>query len=222
LGLDESRHLTRVCRLGVGDRVEVFDGRGFVADAEVLATHGDCVELIARSAPLPQRQPPAPLTLATAVPKGDRFDWLVEKATELGVDRLIPLATERSVVEPRSSKLTRLRRSIIEATKQCRRDRLMVLDEPMSWTKLAGWCPESLRFLADPEGWPPQRWPALPRGQRLVLAVGPEGGFTVAERVLADQAGWLPIQLGVHTLRIETACLAGCAALLTRVPQTDP
>jgi 16S rRNA (uracil1498-N3)-methyltransferase len=138
------------------------------------------------------------LTLATAVPKGDRFDWLVEKATELGVERLIPLVTDRSVVEPRGSKLSRLRRLIIESSKQCRRDRLMVLDDP----------------LADPEGCPPGRWPPLERGRSLALAVGPEGGFTTEERALADQAGWRPINLSVHTLRIETAGLAGCAALL--------
>ena len=75
-------------------------------------------------------------TLATAVPKGDRFDWLVEKATELGVDRLIPIVTERSVVEPGSTKLSRLRKSIIEASKQCGRNRLMVLESPVRWEPL--------------------------------------------------------------------------------------
>ena len=88
--------------------------------------------------PLPERRPPFPLVLASAVPKGDRFDWLVEKATELGVERLIPLVTERSVVEPGPAKLTRLRRTIIEASKQCRRNRLMVLDPPTRWTELVG------------------------------------------------------------------------------------
>src|SRR5262249_50404591 len=146
---------------------------------------------------------------------GDRFDWLVEKATELGVERLIPLVTDRSVVEPRGSKLSRLRRLIIEASKQCRRDRLMVLDDPAPWTKWVRSCPESIRLLADPDRDPPGQWPPLEHGRSFVLAVGPEGGFTTGERALADQAGWRPISLSIHTLRIETAGLAGCAALLT-------
>jgi 16S rRNA (uracil1498-N3)-methyltransferase len=218
LSRDESRHLTRVCRLGVGDQVEVFDGCGFVVAAAVVAVVGDSVELDVVSQTLSGRYPPCFVTLATAVPKGDRFDWLVEKATELGVVRLIPLVTDRSVVEPRDSKLARLRRLIIEASKQCRRDRLMVLDDPVPWTRYVASCPESIRLLADPDGSPPGRWPPLGRGRTLVLAVGPEGGFTTEERARADQAGWHTINLSVYTLRIETACLAGCSALLALCP----
>jgi 16S rRNA (uracil1498-N3)-methyltransferase len=132
------------------------------------------------------------------------------------------LIAERSVVAPRDTKLQRLRRSIVDASKQCRRGRLMVLEGPTPWTELAGACSTSMRFLADPDGRPPPRWPAIPRGRDLVLAVGPEGGFTTSERALADQAGWLPINLSVNTLRIETAGLAGCAALLARIGETDP
>ena len=103
--------------------------------------------------------------LATAVPKGDRFDWLVEKATELGVERLIPIVTERSVVVPRGSKLDRLRRSIIEASKQCRRARLMELAEPMDWPELVSHFP-----ACDPvprrsaRASLAARWPAIRRG----------------------------------------------------------
>ena len=100
LGPEESRHLSRVCRLGAGDRVEIFDGKGFVTVAEVVPSAGDSVKLVAVGEPLPLRDSSSSLWLATAVPKGDRFDWIVEKATELGVDRLIPLITERSVVAP--------------------------------------------------------------------------------------------------------------------------
>ncbi len=213
---DEARHLSRVCRLGVGDVVEVFDGKGTAFKSQVIAAGGDWVDLATSGSPLPQRVPPFPLALASAVSKGDRFDWLIEKATELGVERLIPLVTERSVVEPGYSKLARLRRTIIEASKQCRRDRLMVLDSPMRWTELTGSFGDSLKFVADPDGLPARRLSPIPAAQSVILAVGPEGGFTSAEQALAAESGWRPISLSINTLRIETAGLAGCAVLLTR------
>ncbi len=151
LGPEEARHLSRVCRLGVGDVVELFDGRGLATLSEVVAVGGDWVELNVIGRPPKERRPPFTLSLATAIPKGDRFDWLVEKATELGVDRLIPILTERSVVEPGESKLTRLRKSIIEASKQCGRSRLMILESPMRWRSLVNTGRDSLNFLADPD-----------------------------------------------------------------------
>ncbi len=221
LGPDEARHLSRVCRHAVGDRVEVFDGRGFATQAIILEVRGDSAELQAVGEPLTSPEPPYRLTLATAVPKGDRFDWIVEKATELGVDRLIPIVAERSVVLPRDSKLDRLRRSIVEAAKQCRRSRLLVLDEPMEWTRLVDSFRDDSRFLADPSGLAPADWPATPAGRGVVLAVGPEGGLTGPEVESAVAAGWVAIRLGCHTLRVETAGLAGCAALLCRTPKGE-
>jgi 16S rRNA (uracil1498-N3)-methyltransferase len=218
---DEARHLTRVSRLGVGDFVEVFDGRGLATRSEVVATGADWVELTIAGPPLPERAPPFSLTLATAVPKGDRFDWIVEKATELGVDRLIPIVTARSVVEPGASKLSRLRRTIIEASKQCGRNRLMVLESPVRLEPLIDSWRESIKFLADPKGSPTGQGPTISRGRSVILAVGPEGGFTSLERELAVEAGWSPITLSINTLRIETAALSGCAVLFTRMQESS-
>ena len=217
----EARHLSRVCRLGVGAEVEVFDGRGGATRAKVIAFGVDRIDLIAVGAPIPERVPPFPLVLASAVPKADRFDWLVEKATELGVERLIPLICDRSVVEPALSKISRLERTIIEASKQCRRSRLMVLEPPKRWSQVAESVPGSLKFLADLQGLPANQVQRIPSGQPVILAVGPEGGFTKAERELAGRMGWLGIDLGVNTLRIETAGLAGCAALFTRAKEPN-
>ncbi len=220
LQADEAKHLSRVCRLGVGDVVEVFDGKGHATTAEVVRINQASVELTATGTPMVGPVPPFSLTLASAVPKGDRFDWLVEKATELGVERLIPLVTDRSVVEPGGPKLERLRRAIIEASKQCGRNQLMILDAPVRWDQLAVLGSDALRLIADPEGVPPDRWPATACRQSIILAVGPEGGFTPAETGLAARAGWTAICLGSTILRIETAGLAGCAALFSRCEES--
>ena len=217
----EAKHLSRVCRLGVGDEVELFDGRGGARLSKIVAVGNDWVDLAAVGEPIEERVPPFPLVLASAAPKADRFDWLVEKATELGVERVIPLTSDRSVVEPGGTKISRLQRTIVEASKQCGRTRLMVLDSPLRWSVVAASFPHSRRFLADPHGAPPDQIEAIPRGQPVILAVGPEGGFTPAERELGGRAGWLPINLGVHTLRIETAALIGCAALFTRLKEPN-
>ena len=221
LGPDESRHLARVCRLGAGDRVELFDGRGFATAAEVIAASPEKTELTPLGDPIPERKSRFAVTLVTAVPKGERFDWLIEKATELGVARLIPIVTVRSVVVPRGSKLDRLRRTIVEACKQSRRARLMELEEPLDWLDAVRRFPDGTRLLGDPSGRPSTLWPAVLPGSEVVLTVGPEGGFTEAERQLAIGSGWIPIRLGYNILRIETAGLAGSAALLARDAEAE-
>jgi 16S rRNA (uracil1498-N3)-methyltransferase len=210
-----------VHRLGPGAVVEIFDGVGCARRAEVTSLGRGWVELCALGATLPDRVAPCRLTLATAVPKGDRFDWLVEKATELGVYRLSPIVTERSVVDPRPAKLERLRRRIIEAAKQCGRNRLMLLDAPVSWAQwialtetAAPTDPAGPRLLAHPEGAPSACWPRAQCGREAVLAIGPEGGFTENEVEAARGAGWHVAGLGATRLRVETAALAGCAVIL--------
>jgi len=223
LRADEARHLTRVCRHATGDRVEIFDGKGFATLARIVQIDWNHVELVAEGEPIVDSSPCCSLTLATALPKGERLDWLIEKATELGVARLIPLVTERSVVDPRQSKLDRLRRTIIEASKQSRRNWLMGLQDPMSWADMVSFpsVPGTHRFIAAPDGVPPSRWAVPARGGEILLAVGPEGGFTVAEEELARAAGWHPIRLSTHVLRVETAGLAGAAILLARCEEQD-
>ncbi|MBS0264010.1 MAG: RNA methyltransferase, partial [Planctomycetes bacterium] len=148
-----------------------------------------------------------------AVPKGDRFGWLVEKATELGVARLVPLLTERSVVIPGDGKLDKMRRTIIEASKQCRRSRLMELDESQEWPAFTSRQPTDRPFwVAHPTGQPLER-STLPVAGHLTVAIGPEGGFTDREIALAVAQGARLITLGARILRIETAALAVAAAL---------
>jgi 16S rRNA (uracil1498-N3)-methyltransferase len=152
-----------------------------------------------------------PVTLAVALPKGDRQKWLVEKVTELGVTRLIPLKTERGVAQPAEQAIVRLRRSVIEASKQCGRNVLLEITEPMAWPKLAAREKTALRTMAHPGGGTPHELmgnaaESNPAG--MIAAVGPEGGFSPAEVELAQVSGWHRIGLGRSILRIETAALA--------------
>ena len=218
---DEARHLGRVLRLGPGDVVEVFDGRGFATRARVEVVERDRVELQAVGSPLPDRTGPCRLTLATAVPKGERFDWLVEKATELGVERLVPLVTERSVVDPRAGKLDRLRRAIVEAAKQCGRNRLMDLDRPTPWPDLLAATGARSGWIAHPGASQLASCPKPERGAEVLLAIGPEGGFTEPEVEAARAIGWRAFRLGATLLRIETAGLAGCAMLMAHCEGPD-
>ena len=214
---DEARHLARVRRVESGELVNLFDGQGRSATAEVIAIARDRVSLsIVEEGDL-DRSLAGPLVLATAVPKGDRFDWLVEKATELGVSRLVPLVTSRSVVDPRSSKLDRLRRLIIEASKQSGRSRLMDLGPPITWAEWLRHGSTGIEtvFLAHPSG---DRLieaskPDFSRG--IGFAIGPEGGFSDMEVEEAREAGHRVIALGPTILRVETAALAACVAVLT-------
>ena len=163
------------------------------------------------------------LVLASAIPKGERFDWLIEKATELGVDRFIPLLTERSAVDPRDAKLARMNRIIIESCKQSGRSRLMCVEPAIAWSSLVRSAAGGVRLIAVPDGLVPSRWPRLAGNAGLILAVGPEGGFTQEEEDEAGAAGWHPIQLATNVLRIETAAIAGSAAVMAicREHQTD-
>jgi 16S rRNA (uracil1498-N3)-methyltransferase len=213
---DEAHHLARVRRIGPGEAVEIFDGRGNTFRAEVRSITRDGVELAVQGEPLPERRPPCYLTLATAVPKGDRIDWLVEKATELGVARLVPLLTARSVVAPREAKLERLRRLVVEAAKQCGWSRLMTVEEPVLWDDYLRTEAAPARLLAHPGGEPSGSWPRIAPGASAAIAIGPEGGFTDDEVEAARSAGWRTIGLGRSLLRIETAGLAASAALLLR------
>jgi 16S rRNA (uracil1498-N3)-methyltransferase len=209
---DEARHLARVRRSAVGDMVELFDGQGIAFKAFIVGLGRDRVDLEVLSEVIPDRVPVPTLTLATAIPKGDRVDWLVEKATEMGIDRIVPLVTTRSVVDPRSTKLERLRRTVIEACKQCGRNRLMTIEAPTPWAEFARRMPDATRILADPAGLNVAK--LLETGPSDVcLAIGPEGGFTDDEIEHGRSVGWQAATLGPTVLRIETACLVGAAAV---------
>jgi 16S rRNA (uracil1498-N3)-methyltransferase len=124
------------------------------------------------------------------------------------------LITERSVVDPRSAKLDRLRRVVIEASKQCRRNDLMEVAPPTAWNSLVESARPSTRLVAHPGGVAIASTGWKPGTGSAILAVGPEGGFTDLEVAQAVEAGWAKVGLGPTILRVETAGLAGCSTIL--------
>ena len=219
----EAHHLIHVMRAKPGSRVVLFDGSGAEFNAQVESTGRSRVQLAVLSRQEVDRELPRELTLGVPLPKGDRQKWLVEKAVELGVARIVPLVTARSVrVAPASRQwhARRLRRTVIEASKQCGRNRLMEIAEPRAWADYvadAGDAP--CRLLAQPCGHPTVAGPlsAADLPGRVFLAVGPEGGFTEEEVSLAEAAGWRMIDLGPRILRVETAALM-LVALVCQAP----
>ncbi len=218
----EFHHLTRVMRAGIGDQVVLFDGRGNAARCKIagLTKASAALEVLERHGEPPEIT--QHVVLATAIPKADRFRWLVEKATELGVSRLIPLQTTRSVTEPGSNKLDKMRAAVIEACKQSGRNRLMIIDSVTEW-KIFLRDASGIRdlFIAHPVG---TRFAdvreSTQRDRTVLLLVGPEGGFTESEIEQAVAAGGRRVSLGPNILRTETAAIA--LAALCLLQGSDP
>jgi 16S rRNA (uracil1498-N3)-methyltransferase len=205
----EAHHLAVVCRLGPGDLVCLFNGDGHEYPARIGHIERRRVELEVVERLTPVRELLCRLEVAAPMPKGDRAQFLVEKLTELGVTRFVPLTTTHSVVHPREAKLEKLQRHVIEASKQCGRNVLMEVDSLTKWEDYCG--------RGD---LPARRWFGHPGGNgklkdfwgngeasELAWAVGPEGGFTDDEVQAALSAGWKAVDLGPRVLRVETAAL---------------
>jgi 16S rRNA (uracil1498-N3)-methyltransferase len=209
---DEARHLARVMRCTVGDEVVVFDGSGTSWRARVASIGRDEVMLDMGEAVTASRLTRVPLTLAVALPKGERQKWLVEKLTELGVERLVPLATTRGVAEATPAAVERLSRGVVEACKQCGRDGLMQIGGPKGVAEVVGGTGGgAVLLVADRDGVPLEE--IVTAGNLVVALVGPEGGFTAEELATVEAAGGRRVSLGPHVLRVETAAIALAARL---------
>jgi 16S rRNA (uracil1498-N3)-methyltransferase len=216
----EAHHLLHVMRAEVGTTVTLFDGSGaeFAAIVESLGRSSVDLQIVERREI--DRELTFALTVAVALPKGERQKWLVEKLTELGVAMLVPLTTERGVAQPSDGALERLRLAAIEAAKQCGRNRLLKVAPPQvatSWlshesTAGGRQSTDHRRLIAHPGGQPISEL-HLKQPLPTQLAIGPEGGFTGAEIAAADAAGWQAVDLGPRILRVETAAVALVAAI---------
>jgi 16S rRNA (uracil1498-N3)-methyltransferase len=207
----EARHLAVVCRARPGDHVILFNGDGREYLATVVEASKRDLLLNIDAVEQPQRELEFRLEIAAPLPRGDRGQFLIEKLTELGATDFVPLRMARSIVHPRD--VAKLRRHVIEASKQCGRNLLMRVAPLSEWEEYVTRAePPALRLLAHPGGDP--MVPGL--GEAVRCAVGPEGGFTEAEVALARTAGWQVVGLGPRLLRVETAALA-LAVLCSRL-----
>lgn len=207
----EAHHLLHVMRAKVADEVIVFDGRGGEWWAEITKLGRADVELALKKHRAIERELERELTLAVSLPKGDRQRWLVEKCVELGVATLVPLTTARStasVAEPAA----KLARYVTEASKQCGRNRLMEITRPQAWSEFANLSSATNKLVAHPSGLPLSEI-SLNRSAPVLVAIGPEGGFTDEEIEIARQHDWQVVNLGERILRIETAALVLAARL---------
>jgi 16S rRNA (uracil1498-N3)-methyltransferase len=211
-----STHLLRVLRLRPGAVLTLFDGRGGEYGAELVS--GDKIGARVRvgAATAIERESPLHISLLQGVARGERMDFIVQKATELGVQRIVPLSCEFSVVRLDEAALRRRvlhwRTVAIAACEQCGRNRL---PEVASVTDFEAACTagvDELKLMLVPQA--PTALAALVRGvQRATLLVGPEGGLSGREQLLAQRNGFQACRLGPRILRTETAPLAALAAL---------
>jgi 16S rRNA (uracil1498-N3)-methyltransferase len=214
---EEARHLARVRRHRPGEVVEAVDGAGhwYEVRIEALAPGEARCRVLARQQDRGESR--VRLTLAAALVKGQRYDFLVEKATELGVAELVPLLCERGVVRPgsehRPARWDHLARA---ALKQCGRSRLPRLTPPAPLEEAVqrGREEGAQVLLAAPAGGAPLRACLGAPASRVVLAVGPEGGFAPAEVEAAQRRGAQVFSWGNRVLRSETAGIALAALVL--------
>lgn len=214
---DEARHYLRdVLRLGPGAAVEVFDGEGGAFQAEVLPGFEALALGARRAAP----RASASVWLLLALAKGEKLELVVQKATELGVARIVPFAAERSVVrleaEKGEERARRWRRICEEAARQCGRADLPEVRAPATLAEALAELPPGFTTLVfQPGGASLAELPPSPAGGYAAV-IGPEGGLTAAELAACEAAGALRASLGPRVLRAETAAIVAAALLQAR------
>lgn len=213
LDADEAHHLSRVLRLSVGQKVFVFDGKGREWECEIASVGKREASLTILRAMESEVESPLRLTLAQALVKGDKFDWIVQKATELGVTRIVPLITEhcdvRRAEERAEQKLERWRRISLEALKQCGRRRLVEFTEPISFADFCGAAESSTLIFSERGGKTLRELAAsLQSPAELTVCIASEGGWSDAELGAAETHHFLTVHLGQRILRTETAAIA--------------
>lgn len=213
---EESAHYLRtVLRLKRGFDLTLFNGDGYEYAGRVAEAGRDGVRVDIGAACRRDCESPLVTHLGLGISRGERMDWALQKAVELGVSRITPLFTEHCVVRldetRKDHRLLHWRKIVRSACEQCGRNRLPPVDEPMALQDWLGRA-EGMKLFLDPEGAAGLHDLPPPQGPVSLLS-GPEGGFAGREREEARAAGFVPLRLGPRILRTETAVLAALAAL---------
>ena len=209
---EEFHHTSRVVRVREGEGVEVFDGRGAAFSGEITGIGRDELR-IRTGGPLPGRESPLKVALAMAVIQLEKFELVLQKATELGVSRLIPLVTERVEVRPERyrGKAERWEKIVLEAVKQSGRSLIPELEPPADFADIAA--RPGLKMIFDADTHPGEHPEAV---ADVMLLVGPEGGWSERELALAREQQCLFTRLGPRRLRAETAAIAATGIITAR------
>jgi 16S rRNA (uracil1498-N3)-methyltransferase len=208
-----ANHIARVLRLRSGDALTVFDGSGGEFGARVEEFRKEAVVVCVEEHRTLDRESPLSLTLAQGVSRGERMDWIIQKATELGASRIVPVFTKRSVVrlddKQAERKLQHWRAIAVSACEQCGRNRLPDVATPVDFFDVlpAGFSAGSTRLLLSPTG--DLRIDDLENvGKGITVLIGPEGGLEDVEHEAAIAAGFKAVRMGPRVLRTETAAIA--------------
>lgn len=214
----EAVHIIRVMRLKRNDSVELFDGKGTLAQTTILDMSSDKVTVeVDKLETSPQRGGPG-IIIAAGVAKGDRFDWLISKCTELAVDRICPVIYQRTVKQASNPKIVqRYNRLAISAAKQCGSLFVPIIDQPMGLEQLLGELKNDYPGVKIVTGSLAEKAQPLikelPSATDVAAFVGPEGGFTEQEQELLERCGAIEVSLAATTLRVETAAVAFASIL---------
>ena len=215
-----ANHITRVLRLRSGDLLTVFDGSGGEFGARIEEFRKDSVVVTVEEHRLLDRESPLPLTLVQGISRGERMDWIIQKATELGTSRIVPLFTKRSMVRlaerQAERKLQHWRAIAIAACEQCGRNKIPELAAPVDFFDvLPADDSGAMRLLLSPTGnlriedlaeVGQDLAPGVRKG--ITVLIGPEGGLEEVEQEAALAAGFKAVRLGPRVLRTETAAMA--------------
>lgn len=216
IGGSAANHIMRVLRAREGDELTLFDGRGGEYGARVAGFRKDSVQVEVKEHRDVERESALDLTLAQGISRGERMDWVMQKATELGVTRIIPVVTERTMVKlderQAERKIEHWRAIVISACEQCGRNRVPEVALPMPYIEaVRSIDAEVTRVLLSPSG--TLRARDLGHSTRIAMLIGPEGGLSDNEQEAALAAGFQPLRMGPRILRTETAAIAALAAL---------
>ena len=217
----EARHITKVLRLRPGEQVIFFDGTGVECEAELEWCTEQEVRARVKRLAGPENVSSLVVTLVQSVAKGEKMDLIVQKATELGVARIIPLISERTVVrlneEKKQEKVERWQRIAKEACKQCHRRVLPEITPVISWNQVFPLLGKDLVLFLSPEANGMSLKEVLRQNHgrtRVALLVGPEGGFSEKEVEEAKRAGFCFAHMGPRIMRTETASIAATAIIM--------